>query len=163
MIDLLKELAEKKGATPAQIALAWVMVQKPADRAHPRNAQLGPPSARTSARSNVALTSGTICGRSALALSAITVSGGRMNKEQMEQVDQTNADFGVTLPAQSRRPRPRSPMSALRRLRPSLGNGRPPDFHCKSVAIAPLAPYAPKVKIASECGEVPLSATVITS
>jgi hypothetical protein len=41
-------------------------------------------------------------------------------------------------------------MSALRRLRPSLGNGRPPDFHCKSVAIAPLAPYAPKAKIASE-------------
>ena len=54
-------------------------------------------------------------------------------------------------------------MAAERRLRPSLGNGRPPDFHCKSVAIAPLAPYAPKAKIASERGEVPLSATVITS
>jgi hypothetical protein len=54
-------------------------------------------------------------------------------------------------------------MTAKRRLRPSLGNGRPPDFHCKSVAIAPLAPYAPKAKIASERGEVPLSATVITS
>ncbi|HZZ26263.1 MAG TPA: hypothetical protein VFE60_28555 [Roseiarcus sp.] len=42
----------------------------------------------------------------------------------------------------------------IRRLRPSLGNGRLPDFHCKSVTIAPLAPYAPKAKTASECGEV---------
>ena len=49
-------------------------------------------------------------------------------------------------------------MSALRQLRPSLGNGRLPDFHCKSVTIAPLAPYAPKAKTASECGEVPLEA-----
>jgi hypothetical protein len=48
---------------------------------------------------------------------------------------------------------------ASRRLRPSLGNGRPPDFHCKSVAIAPLAPYAPKAKIASERGEVPIRGT----
>jgi hypothetical protein len=46
-------------------------------------------------------------------------------------------------------------MSALRRLRPSLGNGRLPDFHCKSVTIAPLAPYVPKAKTAYECGEVP--------
>jgi hypothetical protein len=46
-------------------------------------------------------------------------------------------------------------MSGLRRLRPSLGNGRLPDFHCKSVTIAPLAPYVPKAKTASECGEVP--------
>jgi hypothetical protein len=36
--------------------------------------------------------------------------------------------------------------------------GRLPDFHCKSVTIAPLAPYAPKAKTASECGEVPLEA-----
>jgi hypothetical protein len=47
-------------------------------------------------------------------------------------------------------------MSGLRRLRPSLGNGRLPDFHCKSVTIAPLAPYAPNAKTASECGEVPM-------
>ena len=34
--------------------------------------------------------------------------------------------------------------------------GRLPDFHCKSLTIAPLAPYAPKAKTASECGEVPI-------
>jgi hypothetical protein len=41
-------------------------------------------------------------------------------------------------------------MAALRRLRPPLGNGRLPDFRCKSVTI-----LAPKAKTASECGEVP--------
>ena len=53
----------------------------------------------------------------------------------------------------------RSGMSAQRRLRPPLGNGRLPDFHCKSVTIAPLAPYAPKAKTASERGEVPYIGT----
>jgi hypothetical protein len=51
-------------------------------------------------------------------------------------------------------------MSGVRRLRPSLGNGRLPDFHCKPVTIAPLALYAPKAKTASQCGEVPSSATI---
>src|SRR6202042_2037917 len=63
--------------------------------------------------------------------------------------------YVASLSAQLRRPFPRPAMAALRRLRPPLGNGRLPDFHCKSVTIAPLAPYAPKAKTASECGEVP--------
>jgi aryl-alcohol dehydrogenase-like predicted oxidoreductase len=29
MIDLLRKIAERKKATPAQIALAWLMAQKP--------------------------------------------------------------------------------------------------------------------------------------
>ena len=29
MVDLLKRIAEQKGATPAQIALAWLLAQKP--------------------------------------------------------------------------------------------------------------------------------------
>ena len=29
-------------------------------------------------------------------------------------------------------------------------------FYCRSVTIAPLAPYVPKAKSASECSEVPL-------
>ena len=29
MVDLLKRTAERKGATPAQVALAWVLAQKP--------------------------------------------------------------------------------------------------------------------------------------
>ena len=48
---------------------------------------------------------------------------------------------------------------ASRQLRPSLGNGRLPDFHRKSLTIAPLAPYA---KTASECGEVPSSGSNLT-
>ena len=69
--------------------------------------------------------------------------------------DPSQATPNSPLSAQVRRGLPLSAMSASRRLRPSLGNGRLPDFHCKSVAIAPLAPYAPKAKTASECGEVP--------
>jgi aryl-alcohol dehydrogenase-like predicted oxidoreductase len=29
LVDLLKRIAEDKGATPAQIALAWILAQKP--------------------------------------------------------------------------------------------------------------------------------------
>jgi aryl-alcohol dehydrogenase-like predicted oxidoreductase len=29
IVDLLKEIAEKKNATPAQISLAWLLAQKP--------------------------------------------------------------------------------------------------------------------------------------
>ena len=29
LVDLLKSIGEKKGATPAQIALAWLLAQKP--------------------------------------------------------------------------------------------------------------------------------------
>ena len=29
MVDLVKRIAEQKGATPAQIALAWLLAQKP--------------------------------------------------------------------------------------------------------------------------------------
>lgn len=29
IVDLLKDIADKKGATPAQIALAWLLAQKP--------------------------------------------------------------------------------------------------------------------------------------
>ena len=65
----------------------------------------------------------------------------------------------VCFPPNLRRPRPPSATAGLRRLRPSLGNGRLPDFHCKSVTIAPLAPYAPKAKIASERDEVPIRGT----
>jgi hypothetical protein len=68
-----------------------------------------------------------------------------------------------SLSAQLRRTPPPSAMTPLRRLRPSLGKGRLPEFHCKSVTIAPLAPYAPNAKTASECGEVPNRATIITS
>jgi aryl-alcohol dehydrogenase-like predicted oxidoreductase len=87
VIDLLKELAEKKGATPAQIALAWVMVQKPWIVPIPGTRSLDHLSENVGAV-NVALTSDDLREIGA-ALSAITVKGGRMNKEQMEQVDRS--------------------------------------------------------------------------
>ena len=86
VIDLLKQLAAKKKATPAQIALAWVMVQKPWIVPIPGTRSLDHLSENVGAV-NVALISDEreICA----ALSAITVKGGRMNKEQMEQVDRS--------------------------------------------------------------------------
>ena len=88
VIDLLKELAENKEATPAQIALAWVIAQKPWIVPIPGTRSLDHLSENVGAV-NVALTSDDLREIGA-ALSAITVKGGRMNKEQMEQVDQTN-------------------------------------------------------------------------
>jgi aryl-alcohol dehydrogenase-like predicted oxidoreductase len=87
VIDLLKKLAEKKGATPAQIALAWVMAQKPWIVPIPGTRSLDHLSENVSAV-NVALTSDDLRDIGA-ALTAITVKGGRMNKEQMQQVDQS--------------------------------------------------------------------------
>ena len=87
VIDLLKKLAEKKGATPAQIALAWVMAQKPWIVPIPGTRSLDHLSENVGAV-NVALTSDDLSEIGA-ALSTITVKGGRMNKEQMEQVDQS--------------------------------------------------------------------------
>ena len=87
VIDLLKELAEKKGATPAQIALAWVMVQKPWIVPIPGTRSLDHLSENVGAV-NVALTPDDLREIGA-ALSTITVKGGRMNNEQMEQVDRS--------------------------------------------------------------------------
>ena len=41
-VDLLKRVAGKKGATPAQIALAWLLAQRPYDRADSRHDQAAP-------------------------------------------------------------------------------------------------------------------------
>ena len=37
LVDLLGRIAADKGATPAQIALAWLLAQQPVDRPHPRH------------------------------------------------------------------------------------------------------------------------------
>jgi aryl-alcohol dehydrogenase-like predicted oxidoreductase len=34
LVELLKTVGERKGATPAQIALAWLLAQKPDSRNH---------------------------------------------------------------------------------------------------------------------------------
>ena len=87
VIDLLKKLAARKNASPAQIALAWVMAQKPWIVPIPGTRSLDHLSENVGAV-DVALTSDDLLEIGA-ALSAITVRGGRMNKEQMEQVDQS--------------------------------------------------------------------------
>jgi aryl-alcohol dehydrogenase-like predicted oxidoreductase len=85
VIDLLKQLADKKRATPAQIALAWVMAQKPWIVPIPGTRSLDHLGENVGAV-DIALTSDELREIDA-ALSTITVKGGRMNKEQMEQVD----------------------------------------------------------------------------
>src|SRR5580704_5215139 len=88
VIDLLKELAARKKATPAQIALAWVMAQKPWIVPIPGTRSLEHLSENLGAV-DVELTTDDLRAIRT-ALSAITVQGGRMNKEQMAQVDRTN-------------------------------------------------------------------------
>jgi aryl-alcohol dehydrogenase-like predicted oxidoreductase len=39
LVDLLRDVAARKGATPAQIALAWLLAQKPWNHADPRHDQ----------------------------------------------------------------------------------------------------------------------------
>ncbi|WP_164000467.1 aldo/keto reductase [Pyxidicoccus caerfyrddinensis] len=87
VVELLRRVAEKKGATPAQIALAWLLAQKPwivpipgtrnpdhlAENLGAIQVQLTPADLR----------------EIETAFSKITVQGGRMNEMQMEVVDPT--------------------------------------------------------------------------
>ncbi len=87
IIDLLKRFAEKEKATPAQVALAWLLAQKPWIVPIPGtrnpdhlNENLG--------AINVHLTPAELR-EIETAFSKIKVHGGRMNEEQMKVVDQT--------------------------------------------------------------------------
>jgi len=87
IVDFLKQFAEKKNATPAQIALAWLLAQKPwivpipgtrnLDHLNENlgaiNVQLTPPDLR----------------EIETAFSKIKVHGGRMSEKHMRDVDQT--------------------------------------------------------------------------
>jgi aryl-alcohol dehydrogenase-like predicted oxidoreductase len=87
IVDLLQSFAEKKNASPAQIALAWLLAKKPwivpipgtRDPDH-LNENLG--------AIDVELTPGDLQVIET-AISRIAVHGGRMNEMQMQQVDQT--------------------------------------------------------------------------
>jgi aryl-alcohol dehydrogenase-like predicted oxidoreductase len=86
-VALLKQFAEKKGATPSQIALAWLLAQKsfivpiPGTRNIDHlNENLG--ALRVELTPDDLRAFGT-------ALAALTVHGGRMNEMQMGLVDQT--------------------------------------------------------------------------
>lgn len=86
VVDLLRRFAEKTNATPAQIALAWLMAQKPwivpipgTRNTDHLNENLG--------AVNVQLTP-TDLREMDIAFSKVKVRGGRMNAEQMKVVDQ---------------------------------------------------------------------------
>jgi aryl-alcohol dehydrogenase-like predicted oxidoreductase len=87
ILDLLKRVGQKENATPAQIALAWLLAQKPWIVPIPgtRNpAHM----AENHGSVNVQLSAADLRELNA-ALARITVHGGRMNKEQMLAVDES--------------------------------------------------------------------------
>ena len=86
IVDLLKQFAEKKNATPAQIALAWLLAQKPWIAPIPGTRKIDHLNENLGAI-NVQLTPADLHEIEST-FSAIRVQGGRMNEEQMKVVDQ---------------------------------------------------------------------------
>ena len=86
VVDVLKRFAKKKNATRAQIALAWLLAQKPwivpipgtrsMDHLHENLGAMDVPLTPADLR------------EIETAVSGITMHGGRMNQEQMRIVDQ---------------------------------------------------------------------------
>ncbi len=87
IVDLLKRVAEKKNATPSQIALAWLMVQKPFIVSIPGTRNMEHLNENLGAI-NIQLTPADLSELDT-AFSKIKVHGGRMNEMQMKVVDQT--------------------------------------------------------------------------
>jgi aryl-alcohol dehydrogenase-like predicted oxidoreductase len=84
ILGFLKTFGEEKGATPAQIALAWLMAQKPWIVAIPGTRNLDH-SRENLGSINVQLTPEDLL-RMETAFSRIVVQGGRMNATQMAQI-----------------------------------------------------------------------------
>jgi aryl-alcohol dehydrogenase-like predicted oxidoreductase len=87
IVDLLKRFAEKENATPAQVALAWLLAQKPWIVPIPGTRNIDHLEENLGAI-NVQLTPADLR-EIDTAFSQIKVHGGRMNEEQMKVVDQT--------------------------------------------------------------------------
>ena len=87
VVDLLKRVAERKHATPAQIALAWLLAQKPFIVPIPGTRNIDHLNENLGAI-NIALTPADLRELDP-AVYNIKVHGGRMNEEQMKVVDQT--------------------------------------------------------------------------
>jgi len=87
VVDLLKRFAEKKNATPAQIALAWLMAQKPWIVPIPGTRNIDHLNENLVAI-NVQLTPADLR-EIETAFSKIKVYGGRMGEKYMREVDQT--------------------------------------------------------------------------
>ena len=84
IIEFLKAFGEKKGATPAQIALAWLMAQKPWIVSIPGTRNLDH-SRENLGAIHVRLTPEDLREIEA-AFSRIKIHGGRMNATQMSQI-----------------------------------------------------------------------------
>jgi aryl-alcohol dehydrogenase-like predicted oxidoreductase len=87
VIELLKRVGKRKNATPPQIALAWLLAQKPWIVPIPGTRSLAHFSENVQAI-NVSLSAADLREIDE-SLRKITVHGGRMNAEQMRVVDQT--------------------------------------------------------------------------
>ena len=87
IVDLLRQIAEKKNATPAQISLAWLLAQNPWIVPIPGTRNVDHLNENLGAI-HVELTPADLR-EIETAFSEITVHGGRMNEEQMKAVDQT--------------------------------------------------------------------------
>ena len=87
IVDLLRRIAERREATPAQISLAWLLAQKPWIVPIPGTRNLDHLNENLGAI-NVQLTPLDLR-EIDTALSEIKVHGGRMNEEQMKVVDQS--------------------------------------------------------------------------
>jgi aryl-alcohol dehydrogenase-like predicted oxidoreductase len=83
----MQQFAAKKNATPTQIALAWLLAQKPWIVPIPGTRNIDHLDENLGAI-NVQLTPEDLREIDA-ALCSMTVRGGRMNEEQMKVVDQT--------------------------------------------------------------------------
>jgi aryl-alcohol dehydrogenase-like predicted oxidoreductase len=87
IVELLKRFAEKKNATPSQIALAWLMAQKPFIVSIPGTRNMDHLNENLGAL-NVQLTPADLS-ELATEFAKLTVHGGRMNEMYMKVVDQT--------------------------------------------------------------------------
>ena len=87
VVDSLRRLAEKKKATPAQIALAWLLARKPWIVPIPGTSKIEHLNENVAA-ANLHLTPADL-GELETEFSKIKVHGGRMNEMQMQIVDQT--------------------------------------------------------------------------
>jgi aryl-alcohol dehydrogenase-like predicted oxidoreductase len=87
IVDLLKRFAEKKNATPAQIALAWLLAQKPWIVPIPGTRNINHLNENLGAI-NVRLTPADLR-ELETAFSKLKVHGGRMSEKYFSEVDQT--------------------------------------------------------------------------
>ena len=87
IVELVRRMADKKGATPSQVALAWLLAQKPFIVPIPGTRNIDHLEENLDAI-NVQLTAEDLR-EIETGLAAITVHGGRMNEIQMELVDRT--------------------------------------------------------------------------